>query len=178
MTTIIDQAPAEYREVIQDAVLKIINRHVWDLDQAVPGSAPAVIPLEAMLNSPLADQLVEIARLATGDLPATPDNVGVVAEGIQMVMERLFSSPVLGAYDVPAAFWQTPLGAMINRALFVIQGDALITVSEAASLRGVTTQTISGHIARGNLRAFVDPAEPNPQRSTRVLRSEVEALRA
>lgn len=53
----------------------------------------------------------------------------------------------------------------------------LITISEAARLLGVRTQTIHGHIARGNLEAYDDPAEPNPQRRRRVRRSAVESLR-
>jgi hypothetical protein len=58
-----------------------------------------------------------------------------------------------------------------------IAPDDLITVTEAASILDVTTQAISGHIARGTLLALPDPDEPNPQKRNRVLRSEVEALR-
>lgn len=53
----------------------------------------------------------------------------------------------------------------------------LITISAAATLLGVTTQAVSGRIARGDLIAVDDPAEPNPQRRRRVSRTAVEALR-
>lgn len=56
-------------------------------------------------------------------------------------------------------------------------GD-LITIREAADLLGISTQAVRGHIDRGNLTAYQDRNEPNPQRRTRVRRGEIEALRS
>lgn len=51
--------------------------------------------------------------------------------------------------------------------------DDAITVTEAAQMLGVTTQAISGRIARGKIYGFTDPDEPNPQKATRVSRSDI-----
>jgi hypothetical protein len=100
-------------------------------------------------------------------------------ESVQDLCERLFAAPGMPTtYRIPREFWQTPLGEMVAVATARIRGDDLITITEAAALLGVGTQAISNRIANGDLLAIPDPAEPNPQRRNRVLRSEVEALRA
>ena len=54
----------------------------------------------------------------------------------------------------------------------------LITIRESSDLLGISTQAVRGHIDRGNLTAYQDRNEPNPQRRTRVRRGEIEALRS
>lgn len=54
--------------------------------------------------------------------------------------------------------------------------DDLITITEAAELANVTTQAISGRIARGSLTGYRDPDEPNPTRARRVSREQVKLI--
>jgi len=177
--TIMDQIPEQYRETIQRFLLEYWNRRKWELEQTVLGIEVPLVAPDTLFNSALADQLAEIARMAAGELNADDEWIaGIVQEGIQDLMERLFAPPGLGgAYRIPAEFWETPLGAIIATAYFRIRGDELITITEAAEALGVSTQAISNRIATGSLTAYRDPDEPNPQRARRVLRSEVEALR-
>ena len=52
----------------------------------------------------------------------------------------------------------------------------LITLSEAARLRGVSLQAISQAVTRGTLKAYHDPQAPRHQGRRLVLRSDVEAM--
>lgn len=118
-------------------------------------------------------------------------NMGLVPYGLpldQRVQVAMFGGPVTRGCEwvrwdeAPAPTGDAPLPTAY--AVFVAPeprrtaaADDLITISEAAALLGVTTQALHGHIARGNLTAVDDPAEPNPQRRRRVSRAAVEALR-
>jgi hypothetical protein len=170
--------PEQYRETIEQFLAQYWQARRFELTQAFLSLESRIphLPDEGLMGSVLADTLGDIARTAAGEMPET--RYGEVYEAIQSLMERLFASPTtLGTYDIPEAFWATPLGAMVIRALFRVQGDELITITEAAGILGVTTQTVSHHIARGSLAAYPDPAEPNPQKARRVRRSAVEAMR-
>jgi len=65
-----------------------------------------------------------------------------------------------------------------SQARFRIHHDELITISAAAEILGVKLSAISNRIDRGQLHAYRDPAEPNPTKARRVLRSEVLALKS
>ena len=133
----------------------------------------------------------ESERAAVAEHIAALLGMGLVPYGLpldQRVQVAMFGGPVTrGAqwvrYDAaPAPAGDEPLPT--NYAVFsapearrMAQADDLITISEAAARLGVRTQTIHGHISRGNLEAYDDPAEPNPQRRRRVSRTAVEALR-
>lgn len=117
--------------------------------------------------------------------------MGLVPYGLplnQQVIISIFGGPVTrGCRWVPAHEAPPPVGGEPLPERYAVfsapeprrtaQADDLITISEAASLLGVTTNAISGRIARGDLPAYDDPAEPNPRRRRRVSRAAVEALR-
>jgi hypothetical protein len=74
-------------------------------------------------------------------------------------------------------WWQTEdeFGALWAAAFIRCQGDALITISEAAEIAGVSLATMAARVDRGAIHAYIDPTEPNPQRRRRVRRAQVEA---
>lgn len=117
--------------------------------------------------------------------------MGLVPYGLpldQRVTVTLFNGPATRGCewahwdDAPAPEGPDPLPTVY--AVFTapqprrtVAADDLITIKDAAALLGVSTQAISGRIARGDLAAWDDPAEPNPQRRRRVSRAAVQALR-
>jgi hypothetical protein len=131
-----------------------------------------------LFKSALADQLAEIGRAAAGEVRHSKDGdiEAVVRAGLQDLVERLFLSPVMGTCEVPAAFWDTPLGRMVAQAWIWVERGELITVAEAARLRGVTTQAISNAVREGRVTRYVDPDAPQHQGRTLVSRSQVEAM--
>jgi len=171
--------PEQYRSTIERFVQEYYNRRRWELEQGFLGLQIPFVHPEVITGSALADQLAEIARAAAGQVSDDDEgwNRGVVYEGIQDLMERLFAPPGLGsAYGIPARFWDTPLGQMVARALIWIKQDQLITLTEAAEMRGVTVQAVSQAVKDGRLMRYTNPDEPNPQRRTLVSRADVEAL--
>ena len=172
-----DRTPEQYLDTVTDFLYDYYQRRRWEIEQGflgiqVPNAAPALI-----LNSALADLLTDIARAAAGFTEHTEGGwaEGILMEGIQDLMERLFCPPGLGsAYDIPARFWETPLGQMVARALLWIREDQLITLQQAADLRGVTVQAISRAVQNGRLTRYVDPDAPARQGRTLVSRQEVE----
>jgi len=180
MTNISEKTPEQYRQTIQQFLLAYWSRRKWEVEQAFLGIIVPMTTPDLINNSALADQLAEIARAAAGEIENDAEgwNRGIVYEGIQDLMERLFAPPGLGsAYDIPARFWDTDLGQMVARALIWVQDDELITLKQAADLRGVTIQAISNAVREGRLRRYTDPDAPNPrQGGTLVSRSQVEAI--
>jgi len=170
------QIPERYEETVRRFIREYANRRTWEIEQAFLGIQVGMITDELAFGSALADQLAEIARAADGQMEHTENGwtEGVLYEGVQDLMERLFCPPGLGtAYDIPARFWETDLGQMVARAMLWMRGDELITIREAAELRGVSVQAISQAIAAGKLRRYVDPDAPARQGRVLVSRREV-----
>ena len=171
------RTPEQYQEVIRQFLMAYWARRIWEIEQTVLGVQVGLVAPETLYNSALADQLAEIARLAAGEMDVETAIALGVMEGIQDLCERLFAAPGLGySYQVSAWFWETPLGAIVGKAHFRIRGDELITITEAAGILGVGLSAMSNRIDRGDIQAYRAPDEPNPQRSRRVLRSQVEGL--
>ena len=117
--------------------------------------------------------------------------MGLVPYGMpidQRVRVAMFGGPVTcGCVWVPASEAPAPEGGDPLPTAYAVftppepqrteRADDLITISEAAALLGVTTQAVSGRIARGGLAAYDDHTERNPQRRRRVRRAAVEALK-
>ena len=74
-------------------------------------------------------------------------------------------------------FCTTALGQMVSRALLQIKGDELITLAEAAEMRGVSVPAISRAVQNGRLTRYVDPDAPKRQGRTLVSRAEVEGMK-
>lgn len=171
--------PEQYKETIHQFILAYYNRRRWEIEQAFIGIQVPMATEDLLYNSALADQLAEIARAAAGKMEHSEDGwaEGVLMEGIQDLMERLFAPPGLGsAYDIPARFWETDLGQMVSRAMVWARRDELISVSEAAELRGVTIQAITNAVREGRLRRHINQDVVNPQHRTLVSRADVEAM--
>lgn len=73
-------------------------------------------------------------------------------------------------------FWQRPIGQLLLQARLIATQDKLMTITQAATVIGRQTMTLSTWIARGQLPAYNDPEEHNPRRRWRVLISEVRSL--
>ncbi len=54
--------------------------------------------------------------------------------------------------------------------------EPLITPTEAAKLSGKSLQALAGLAAKGVITRYNDPNEPNPQRRTRYVKSEIKKL--
>jgi DNA-binding MarR family transcriptional regulator len=177
--------PDQYRDTIEQFVAAYYDRRKWELEQAfisTTGLLP-VCPAEDILTSALADQLGDIARAASGELAHSDDGwtEGVLQECVQDLMERLFAAPtgiLLTTYQISDAFWDTPIGQMVARALLWLRGDELITLSEAAELLGMSLPAVSQAVSSGRLRGYIDPdADGSNKGRRKVARSDVERLR-
>jgi len=178
-TPVQDRTPEQYRETIERFVIEYYRSRRWELEQAFIGLQIAHIDMRLIQNSALADTLCDIARAAAGKMQHSDDgwNEGVLHEGIQDLMERLFAAPGLSAaYDIPDRFWDTDLGQMVARALLWIRRDELITQAEAAEIRGVTIQAINQAISAGRLRGYHDPDAPQRHGRVLVSRADVETM--
>lgn len=109
------------------------------------------------------------AGLTDGDA----DEMRLICQGMA---EWLFSVPGASGYSIPDEWAATPMGALWWRALLRTEGDALITLAEAAHLSGVPLTTLASRVERGALRSFVNAAAPARQGRTLVRRSDVLAL--
>lgn len=133
---------------------------------------------EQLLRSPLAEELASIARAASGERVHDEMADGVLREELQDLAERLFAAPGMpSTYAIPTAFWETPIGAMVARAQLWLQGDALMTIVEAAQLAGLSVPAVTQAVDAGRLRAYYDPDSPGARSGRRlVARGEVEGL--
>lgn len=172
--------------IARDTVQTLINHMSYFYLRLSWGGGPSPETAHAMhawpKNSPVLEEVRLIVRAANGELERDPDTVGEVVETIQTIVELLFSQPGSSSYGIPEHFWGTPLGQAIRHAQLFTRGDDLITHSEAAQLlRGdsgaADLMYIRRLVDRGELTAYADPREANPQHAGRVSREEVERLR-
>lgn len=150
----------------------------WQAHETLLGTQlPRATP-EQLYDSGLGSVLQQIASAAEGLLSDSEELRGEVHEACQQVAEWMWARPGMpSAYNIPAEWWATPLGNLVLRALLWAENDELLTVSEAAELVGLSVSAVSQWIVRGKLTAYRDLSETNPQRQTRVRRSEVASLR-
>ena len=165
------EIPDEYREIVTEFLVTLWNERQWELQNEWGFLQIAPLSRTDVLKTMFAEKVSAIARYAAGE---DLDRM-IVADSIQVVMERLFAIGTL--FVIPSEFWQTPFGWMVLQAQLRVQGDALMTVTEAAEATGRSVRYISDLARRGKLTSYRDPSEKNPRRATRLLKSEVEALR-
>jgi len=169
--------PEQYAEAIYQALERIYGRAMWNMQQQFGMYDLPPLHGEALLLTPVAETLAEIACAAAGERQHDEFDDGVLQECIQSVMEMLFASPLLNTYDVPDVFWQSPLGAMVARAMIWLRRDELITLNQAAEIAGISVPAISQAVDAGRLRAYFDPDATNPQRGRRLVsRAEVQEV--
>ena len=166
--------PDQYREIVLAFLREWWNDLIWELRNEfgikleigeMPNTDDDYLCLMA------ADSIGEMARVAAGETAGLEH--GMIYEDIQSLMERLFCPPGELAYDIPRSFWSTPFGAMVGIAFAWVQGNELITISEAAEISGKSVSAISEQARKGKLTSYVDRTEPNPRRQTRLLKSQI-----
>lgn len=121
-------------------------------------------------------QLYPIARAVDDELPDTDEWRLEVRSCCDKVLDLMWLRPGMSTRHVPAAFWRTDLGNLCLHALLWANRDELITFTQAAEILHCRRGLISQYLVRGRLTRYEDPTEFNPQRRTRLLRSEVLAL--
>lgn len=119
---------------------------------------------------------VELKHLARG-IEALESARLVVGER-QTSAEITLQSGIAPTILVPAGYIATSEAWRQVTLQLHQQNDELITIREAAELLGVGLSAVSNRIDRGHLHAYRDPAEPNPTKARRVLRSEVLGLKS
>lgn len=133
------------------------------------------------------DDIHLLVKIANSDIPGDlADDIilGDVEDSINTVLNLLFASPGnLHHYAVPDQFWHTELGKVIRHCQLWLRGDDLINYTEAAAILypddevQVARMRIKRMVERGELSAYLDPTENNPQRAARVSREEVSSYR-
>lgn len=171
--------PDQYCQTVREFLSQYWSGRKWELQESFGFHQLPILTNEQLLLTPLAHQLAMIARAAAGEIPDEADDLtkGTLHEGIQGLMEDLYAPRGIGtAYHIPATFWDSPLGQMVARAYIWLKGDELITLAEAAEMRGVTIPAMSQAVKDGRLTRYVDPNAGSRQGRTLVSRAEVEEM--
>ena len=174
------------REVVANFAQALWEDRSRQLSQMLAGADINHFLMERGVRVPFREEWLErgmepqewllMARAGLGLVEPSNDNRAYVREIVQSLAEWLFATPGSYAYEIPASWYETPMGALWGAALVWTEGDELITLKEAAELAGVSLPTISIRVSRGTLRAFVNPLAPAHQGRRLVRRSDVEAL--
>jgi len=170
----------EYAETIARFLLHYAEWIKYQ-SQALDPAGFQPIPDEALASCGLARQLYYIAQAASNDLPRDPDETHEehILESVADLVAQLYYVPGIGTtddVDVPAAFWDHPLGQMCARALLWALEGELITLQEAADTAWVTVQAVSQAVATGRLAGYIDPDATQRQGRTLVKRTDVLAI--
>ena len=177
-----DEKRAAIRKIVTDFAREYLERRLlWQLGQIVPGAddhEPAVRVLhklyeddpEALLYTMEPREWLSMALFGAGLADEDP---GGMREVCQQMAEWVFGFPGSYQYEIPDAWAESEMGALWWQALMRCEGDALITISEAAELAGVTVQAMSQRVTRGKLRSFIDPLAGRHQGRRLVRWSEV-----
>lgn len=177
-----DEKRAEVERIVRQFTLQYVERKLlWQLGQIVPGaddvSAVRAALMQFYSDAPDALQYTmepqEWRTLALYGAGVIDGNPAEMQEIVQSMAEWFFSLPTWNRYDIPDWWSETEMGALWWQAVIRIQGDELITISQAAELAGVTVQAISQRIKAGSLDAFTDPLAPSRQGRQLVRRGDV-----
>lgn len=170
------EIPEQYKTICVDFLRQLWERHRWLMQERWGFHNLPIMPEDDLLRALLAEEVATIARAAAGELAHDEWNAGIVEETVQTLMETVFSNATAYNYTIPTEFWNSDVGQMVARAMLWVRGDELITITEAAEIRGVTPQAISQAVDAGRLTAHIDPGAPQRQGRRLVVRSEVEAM--
>lgn len=169
-------------KITAELVSQLMHHFQWHTGALLWFVAPTVTnqphPLE---QSPVREYVETLCRVVNTQPERDEGLEYEVLDITQTLAEGLCSLPWANGYEIPAEFWATDIGQLIIHAQLWARGDTLITLSEAARiLRGASNDRdlvyVNALIERGQLTAYTDPTEPNPQRARRVSRADVEAL--
>ncbi len=177
-----EEKKAEITRIVREFTREYIERHLlWQLGQIVPGAddIPAVREVLNRLYTEDPDALTytmepqEWRTMALYGAGVVDGDAFEMREICQGMAEWLFAFPGSHSYAIPDVWASTEMGVLWWQALLRSEGDALITIAEAATLAGVSVQAISQRIDRGTLREFVDPLAKERQGRRLVRRSEI-----
>ena len=177
------------RETVAQFSQALWQSRSWQLSQMLPDADVNSLLMAKERKVPFREEWLSmgmepqewltLARAGLGLVEPTGDNRAYVREICQGLAEWLFAVPGgYSAYEIPASWYETPMGALWAAALIWVEGDELITIKEAAELAGVRTQTISTRVSRGTLTGYVNPLAPRHQGRRMVRKGDVEAFYA
>lgn len=170
-------------------ILDTIRQYRDQLDALLADQPERTGAIRPLAERPLRDQLQVFEQIAQGKLDrerSDPSFVGDVADAVDRLLALLCVPPDLADRTldvVPRNLWtRSPLGILLAEVAWWVYHDDLITLGDAAQhlYHGTTIidlHRIRAHLAKGELRPYIDPHEANPQYAGRVRRSEVERLK-
>jgi hypothetical protein len=171
-----------YSTADADAIVALFRQQHDALAKALaPGDT--FEPLRTDGDSQLHRDVLRLIGVANGMYDRTDTNVRRVELALERVTALLQPTALQTRIPLPDEFWHTPLGVLVSRARWWVSADDLITISNAAALAfGDNTQAnrmrITRAVDRGELEWVPDPSVANPQHNKRVIRAQVELLRA
>jgi excisionase family DNA binding protein len=128
-----------YNEII-DAALRIVYSQYYRLGLKLSTRPPQVLRIEELRQGLLGQELQYLADVASQRTAADPD---AVFAAIDSVLQALFWPPAPDDFQVPRAFWDTQLGAMLSLAKLRCYSTAdLMGIGEAAKELSVSRPTI------------------------------------
>lgn len=165
--------PDDVAEVVTRFTSALIEERVLQLARVQPSFADSEAAAQLADAPPPHDWL----RLALYGQNLSDEDDGEMRDVAHSLAESIFGIPGHSAYTIPEAWAATPMGALWWAAVLRTEGDALITLAEAATLAGTSIAALSQRMRRGGRRTFTNPAAPNPQKGrTLVRRTDVLAL--
>jgi len=174
------------RETVANFAQGLWESRSWQLSQMLPGADVNSLLMDKGVSAPFREQWLErgmepqewlfMARAALGLVEPMDNNRSYVREIVQSLAEWLFAIPGEASYEIPASWYETPMGALWAAALIWTEGDELITLKEAADLAGVSLPAISARVSRGTLTAYINPLAPRHQGRRLVRKQEVMEL--
>lgn len=168
--------PEQYQTAITEFLRTYYEERKFGVEQDFMQTCLPILDDVQLARSPLGQELAIMALAAAGQIDrADAETADEVYECCQSMAERMFAAPGMPAfYDIPNAFWETPIGDIVARAMMWYERDELITLAEAAKLAGVALTTLTNRIERGALRAYTDPDAHERQGRRLVRRSDVQ----
>jgi hypothetical protein len=155
---------ARIHQIVADFTAAYLRDILHRLNQITPAAWYAN-SLQNLSTTPPQPWL-DMALYGAGITDAPPAEI---RHTCQSLADLLFAIPGHAAYTIPDAWYATDLGALWAAALIRAEGDDLITIVAAAEIAGVSRQAIAQRIDRGDLRAYINPANPARQ-GRRLLR--------
>lgn len=172
------QISPESQRIIKEFLQTWWQSLAWQVRETALGVELPHLTADALYDNALGHTLRDLAAAGEGLLAADEFTRGVQQEGVQQICEWMWARPgQLNAYHIPEEFWSSPIGYIVLKAHLWARKETLLTPTEAEALCGKSTQQLRQMADRSKLTAYGDPNEPNPQRRTRYLKSEILSLK-
>lgn len=153
------------------------NDMIFQASQTVLDASLPPVGKDFLYDQPFGHELREMAAATEGLTERNDDSAMEIMDIVQNLCEWMFARPGMPSqYTIPTAFWGTPIGDIALRAHLWARGDELVTMTAASELCGRSIGDISNMVRRGRLTGYPDVDENNPQRRTRLLKSEIDSL--